>query len=260
MKIKTLIISVCLAAVFCFNVSAATVSLSESGITITVPAQFTAVENTRQSISSNSDFIGTLGHSADSIATYMNDAGILLLAATADNTRQIQVKSWDTTFSKEIGSLAFFSDDDDSLNAAVEALVGENDGETVKNISRIAKADGTLYIKIEKLVSAAQDFSYVQYVTIIDGSYYSLVYYNFGGEFTESQLSEADSIFNSMSIPIKNTINLEDGNNVLNIVLLWAAIVIVSIFAVIIIISLFRDAKRNREESGTGEKIKRRKF
>ena len=130
----------------------------------------------------------------------------------------------------------------------------------MKGISRVAKSDGTLSLRIEKLVSAERDFSYLQYVTILDGRYYALVYYNFGGELTDAQRSEAEAIFSSLSITQKNTVSI-GGGNLLGTVLLWAAIGILAIFSVVLAVSLIRDFRiRRMERARTGEKIQRRKF
>ncbi len=252
---------VCL-LLFCWTLSASAAGVTADGgnVRLTLPDKYTAVENTAASISEHASFIGTLGHSTDSFSSYLKEAGILLFAATADNTSQIQVKSWTTDFSEKLGNLALFSDDEESLNKAAESLVTESEGEQVKGISRVAKSDGTLSLRIEKLVSAERDFSYLQYVTILDGRYYALVYYNFGGELTDAQRSEAEAIFSSLSITQKNTVSI-GGGNLLGTVLLWAAIGILAIFSVVLAVSLIRDFRiRRMERARTGEKIQRRKF
>lgn len=242
------------------SVSAASVTTGDGRISLTLPDKYTAVENTADSIADHADFISTLGHSTDSFASYLAEAGILLFAATADNTAQVQIKTWSTDFSEKLGNLALFSDDEDSLNKTAESLVTENEGESIQDISRIAKPDGTLSLRIEKLVSAERDFSYLQYVTILDGRYYAMVYYNFGGAFTDAQRAEAEELFSSLSIVQKNTVSIGD-ENLLGTVLLWVAIGVLAVFSIILLLSLIRDFRLRRiERARSGERIQRRKF
>ncbi|MGI6269215.1 MAG: hypothetical protein ACOYKJ_01555 [Candidatus Howiella sp.] len=259
-RIAAALLAALLSLGWVLSASASSVTANNGKISLTLPDKYTTVENTASSIADHADFISTLGHSTDSFTSYLKEAGILLFAATADNTSQVQIKSWSTDFSEKLGNLALFSDDEDSLNQAAESLVTESTGETVIGISRVAKSDGTLSLRIEKLVSAERDFSYLQYVTILDGRYYALVYYNFGGAFTEIQRNEAESLFASLSIAQKNTVSIS-GNHALGTVLLWVAIGVLAVFSIILMISLIRDFRLRRiERVKSGDRIQRRKF
>lgn len=248
---------------FLFSVyTAAAVSLDDDKISVNIPGNYTYIENTDAGIAENLDFIETLGYSDESFRSYLDSANILAFAATADNTKQVQIKSWTTDFSQQIGNLALFSDDEDSLTKASESLAAEGENETLVSLSRVSRSDGTLFVKIQKLVSTSEPFSYLQYVTIVDGKYYSLVYYNFGGEFTEDQLTEADTIFNSLSIDLDSDITFDSGNSTLNIGIVWAAIAVIAIFSVVLIISLIKDlCSRGKHRRNTIKNtIKRRDF
>ena len=147
-RIAAALLAALLSLGWVLSASASSVTANNGKISLTLPDKYTTVENTASSIADHADFISTLGHSTDSFTSYLKEAGILLFAATADNTSQVQIKSWSTDFSEKLGNLALFSDDEDSLNQAAESLVTESTGETVIGISRVAKSDGTLSLRI----------------------------------------------------------------------------------------------------------------
>ena len=255
-----IITAFCIILTSVFSASAQTVSLTGANVSVNLPGAFTAVTNAPADINSHSDFIGTLGHSVSSFAAFLDEADILIFAATADNQRQVQIKSYTTEFSSEIKELSALDGDEESLNTAAERLVTVGGNETLKGISRVKTGDGRLYIKIEKLINASADYSCMQYVTVTGGKYYSMVYYNFGGAFTDEQYSEISSIFESLSIPGASSRDNGEGTGILIIVvgvLMAAAVVFTVCAAVSLIVELFR----RRSSTDTDDvKIERRRF
>ena len=241
------------------NVSAVQITASDN-VAVDIPDRYTVIQNSSQSLSDNANFIKTLGHSQGSLQKFMDNNGVLMLAATIDNKSQIQIKNWTTDFSTEAGNLALFADNESALSEAIAAFSLGSDKEIVKSVNHIT-VNGTLFIAVEKVIKATKNYSCMQYTTITDGQYNSLLYYNFGGEFTENERVEAQTVFNSLTISVKNPVNANSGKSLLNIVLLWVAIGIMTIFIIVVTVSLVREALRRRaERNGGSDKIIRRKM
>lgn len=253
--------ALCICALSVFSVGAVRVTMESEGVSIELPKAFTAVQNTADSIRGNADFIGTLGHSTTSFADFCDKAGVLIFAATADNQRQVQLSSESTDFSSEIGELAALAEDAESFNTAVEALVSVGTDETLVGVSQIDTGTGRLFIKIEKQIDANHDYSCMQYITITQGKYYALTYYNFGGGFTEAEREEMQEIFSSLSL--SGSGYLADGGQRTDVLIIVVGVLMVIgvVFVLVLGISLLVEVIRRRMDSGAEDvKIKRRKF
>lgn len=243
------------------SVSAAQVTLDAEKVGLEIPDGFTVVQNTQDDIRANAEFIKTLGHSTTSFGDFMQESGLLLFAATADNQRQVQLAAKSTDFSGEIEELAALATDEASLNTAVERLVTVGSGETLCGISQVDTGTGRLFIKIEKLIDASVDYSCMQYVTITSGKVYSLMYYNFGGGFTDAERAEMQAIFESLTLPGAGYQTGDDGRTDILIIVVGVLMVVAVLFAVGVAISLMVELIRRRVDSGAEDvKIKRRRL
>lgn len=249
---------------FVFSVcpaAALNITMEEAGIGLELPSAFTAVQNTDGDIRANSDFISTLGHSTTSFSVFCDKAGVLIFAATADNQRQVQLSRKTTDFSTEIGELAALAEDAESFNTAMEALVQVGTDETLVGVSQVDTGNGRLFVKIEKLIDATHDYSCMQYITITDGDYYSLIYYNFGGSFTDAQKDEMQDIFSSLTLPGSGYVSDDGRRTDVLIIVVGVLMVIAVLFSLGVAISLVVEIVRRRMSvRAEDEKIKRRRF
>lgn len=252
----------CLICSLSLPAAALSIEHSEGKVALTLPDEFTAMTDSSSDLNKNSEFINTLGHSVTSFSLYMQDADMLIFAATADNQRQVQLKCNETEFSRQIEELSYLEDDQNSLDTAVEKLITVGENETQIALSRIRTDDGRIFIKNEKLINTAQSYSCMQYVTVTDGKYYALVYYNFGGEFTDAQRSEMESIFASLTLP-GGSKTLIDDNTKTNVMIIIVSVLAVAaaVFVVILLISLIAELIRRKLNANADDvKIKRRKM
>lgn len=242
-------------------VGAVTVPTDGEKLTLELPDAFTVVTNDGADIRAHADFIKKLGHSTDSFGDFMQEASLLLFAATTDNQRQVQLAKRTTDFSSQIAELAALAQDASAFGTAVEQLVTVGEGETLCGISQIDTGAGRLFIKIEKLIDADVDYSCMQYVTITSGSIYSLSYYNFGGSFTDAQKSEMQTIFESLTLP---GVGFATETGKQTDVLIWVVGILMGIavlFTVGVAISLMIELVRRRANSSHEDvKIKRRRL
>lgn len=247
-----------LALLFSFSVSAAPVQIKEQKITVDIPEGYVIL--TPDTLKKQTDFIEHLGHSTESFKTYMKNAGMLLYAATEDNTRQIQVKSWQTDFSKEIGDLS--SLDSEALEQAAAALITERPGEILLSKQQIRLGNSTYFEMTARVAGKQSDFCYVQYVTIQNGSLYALVYYNIGSELTAAQMSEARGLLSGFSVEKRSEGALSGSNVLLQIVIISAVILAASVLAVLMLLSFIKDLRSRKSDNDVSEyiRIKRRKF
>lgn len=239
--------------------AAQTVSLPGEKITLELSDEYTVL--TTDTLRQEEDLLERLGHSRDSFKRYMEERNMLMVAVTDDNTRQVQVKSYTSDFSEGLGDLSLL--DDASLEQAANSLLLEEAGEGLQSWGTVTMGDLTFLKATCKVTGNSADFGYIQYVTVRDGSYYALVYYNFGGDITETQAAEADQIFTSWTLPEKKDGNLLAGGNfILQMVIVGALIAAALVIAILLIVSFFKDAKaKKREEEQTVHiRIKRRKF
>lgn len=237
---------------------AETVSLSDPKVRLEIPDGYTVL--LPDNLKENGEFLDKLGHTAKSFKNYMEERNMLLVAATDDNTRQIQLKTWETNFSREIGDLS--SLDSQELDRAADTLLAQEADESLLSWGRVTRG-GVAYLKSTAKVTEQQaDFCYIQYVTVRDGRYFALVYYNFGGELTQEQEAEADALLSSLVLPEKEKSFLAGGNYIVQMVIVGALILAAAVIAVLLVVSFVRDIRyRQREDAQTVHiKIKRRKF
>ena len=257
-KVTALFVTCLLLFLLPLGAWAETVSLSD-GIQLDVPEDYTVLLPDR--LKDHEEFLNKLGHSSKSFKSYMDERHMLLVAATEDNTRQIQLKSWETDFSRQIEDLSAL--DADALEQAADALLVREADESLLSWGKAVRG-GVTYLKAVTRVTEQQaDFCYIQYITVRDGVYYALVFYNFGGEVTQEQEDEADALLSSLVLPApKGGSFLAGGNYVVQMVIVGILILAAAVISLLLVLSFIKDIRyRRREDSQTVHiKIKRRKF
>lgn len=213
------------------------------GFSISLPQDYTVINRTN--LSSNKDFIKRLGYSVKSFRLRMEESGILLYAADKDNQHQIQLKSWESDFSKEVGSLSSASGQQLSEMLYIMSEQLELEGGRLID-SRVTDVGGKKYLTYTVKVEDA--FCFVQNVTVENGKCFSLIYYNSSAELSQSEQESQQAILKSLNI--KKTATKSEGSGYFLVIrIICAAVAIVAIVVAVFLISSFvRDIKHRKEQ------------
>jgi len=244
-KLMGVAIALVIAVLCSLNVFAAKSGYTDEdyGFSVTLPQDYVVINRTN--LSANSDFIKRLGYSVKSFRLRMEESGILLYAAEKDNQHQIQLKSWESDFSKEVGSLSSASGEQLSEMLYIMSEQLELEGGRLVD-SRVTDVGGKKYLSYTVKVEDA--FCFVQNVTVENGKCYSLIYYNSSAELTQAEKESQQAILKSLSIK-KAATKAEGSGYFLVIRIICAAVAIVAIVVAVFLISSFvRDIKRRKEQ------------
>lgn len=253
MKLRVLAFSLCLLAVFGINAFAAELSLNNGSVSVTLPEEYITV--TQDNVSEHAYHAALLGYNAKSLKSHMQDNGILLLALTGNNTRQIQLRvseGGEDSYAAKIGDLSLLTDE--ALVSSATELVAQLSGTNVEECSIVENQNG---IKAILISSTGENAVTYQYITVRNGDIYSLV----GHDAKDSDGSFLTAVFDSLSVKKESTgFSVTDGS-----LILTAAIILLLIcgglFLIIRLIISFVHDFRNRENDVSDYiKIKRRKF
>lgn len=255
MKLKIPLMLYVVVMLLAVTVNASPLHLKEHKLKVQFPDEYTVI--TPQTIGKNSEFIEHLQHSVNSFKQHMQNSNMIAFAATQRNDRQFQIKTWKTDFSKEIRSLKNL--DTDSAYDAISTLLSDIPQETLNGWNYIKINDQPFYeIRIQNT-----DFCLLQYVTIQNGNYYAVVYYNnLSNQLDSTHVDQARAVVNTLTIePDKPLFDILDGNTVVQIIITAIIIITAAVAVVLILISLIRDLIRKSEQEADGNiKIKRRKL
>lgn len=255
MKLK-LLFMLCLGfLLFTFTVNASPLYIKEHKLTIQFPDEYTVI--TPGTLRKHSEFIEHLQHSVNSFRQHMQNSNMIVFAATRRNDRQFQIKTWQTDFSKEIVTLKNL--DTDSAYDAISTLLTDMPEEALKGWNYIDVNNQPFYeIRVE-----AENFCFLQYVTIQNGSYYAVVYYNnLSNQLDSASVNEARAVVNTLTIePDKPLFDILDGNTVIQIIITATIIIAAAAVVVLIIITFIKDLlKKSERDAVDNIKIKRRKL
>ncbi len=215
---------------------------TECGFSIALPNEFIIID--RSTLSKNSEFIEKIGYSVESFSVKLKQSNIVMYSATEDNARQIQIKYWQSDFSKGIGNLSTL--DDERLATALSTMAKpiSNEGNALLS-SAIGKVGNNVYLCYTVQVDGK--FCYTEYITVVNGYCYSLVYYNSSSEFSADEIAERDSVIAALSISGAENDSIWGGYSlslrIISAVLLIAAVV----FAVYLVSSFVRDIRNKRK-------------
>ncbi len=215
----------------------------EHGFAITLPDG--AIALNRSNLSRNSDFIERLGFSVKSFRSKLEESNILLYAADSDNTYQIQVRVWESTFSREIKNLSGLKGD--RLNEALSLLGGNISASDSKLIdSRVIWVNEQPYLNYTVKVEEA--FCYVESLTVVDGKCVALVYYNSNPTFSTEDSAAQQKLISSLKIDRKNNGSWGSGYNLLLRVVCALLVIGASVVVVFLISGFIKDIKNRREQ------------
>lgn len=249
---KRLLAVLCAAVLFTF--SAAAYSNGELGVSFEQPEGY--MELNAENISKHEGYLSLLNHSEESFKKYLTDNNIEFFALTNDNKKQIILRCYETEFSKQLVDMSAVADED--VETIAKAVLPEGSS----GYSR-ATVNGIKYIQV---ITSGEDsgggFSAVQYITIRNGLFFSMVY-----NYSESTLqkSSLDASFQSMTkFNIENfkAASVWSLQDIFTLIMVIVFMIIVAAVIIIILYSFVKDiiAKRRESQGGGEVKVKRRKF
>lgn len=208
---------------------------------------------TKDTLKSKTELVESLGYTTESITKYFKDNNLLLFAANADNSRQVQIKSTETEFTRQLGDLDTL-DNEQIIEIAKKILPSS------VNENYIVIKSGDMYLLEFTLLSSDGQgkFCNRQYVTIRGGKLYSVSFFENGEQLSDDFSAQADSMLQSLNIE-GGGITANDAGDITIAVIVWVLIAVAAAVAVWMIVSLVRDAARKNE----GEErivINRRKY
>lgn len=228
-------------------------SYSDKQVSFSVPDGYT--ELTAANIKNHEEELNLLGYSEDSFKKYLEKNNILFIAINDDNTSQITLREYGDGLSFEISDLDDYSDSD--IDILAKSLVPKN------SLYYKVSVNGTKYMQIiSKNTDSGGAFCSVNYLTVKNGTFYSLLF-----NYSESSLSKEnlDNSFNAINALLIKA-DSPSGNWSFTDILLFigAMILLFLLIAVIITIIWFFIVdiiKKRKERAGGGViKVKRRKF
>lgn len=202
------------------------------------------------------DYLEILGYSIESFDKYLQNKGIIAFASNNDNSIQFRLTETETEVSKEIGTL--HGKGEKELNAIGNAL-------TKEGYRGLVEANGNTYFEILTLNGEENEkYCTLQYLTVKNGKFYSLIYYGSKEEVPANELEMVYETLDSVKIPDTSGVfqNFSEGGTerIVYIVLISIVIIFGIVSVALLSTSLFKDLKihftSDREEN---IKIKRRR-
>lgn len=212
------------------------------------------VEINAKNASDYEEVLKYMGHTISSFKKHLEKNNVLLFAILKDNSRQIQLKVNKTEFSEQTQDISLL--ENDSLNEIGEKIVGSASSWNMVDVG------GVIYYEIITNAKDENETCSLQYATIKNGYIYSLVLYGDTVSVDSNLLSEGRELISALKVSSqKEKITAGDAYTVMEIVLIFALIILAVAVVIIIIVSFIRDAKRKRDDSDLGNlTIQRRRY
>ncbi len=233
MKTKVLILSLVIALLLSFSVSAEGVSFG-----ISVPEGFieSTADNNVEAAAEK------LNLEAYDLKECFNNDGLIYLAVSQDAKTQVKLLcfNFNNAFSSKVDDIS--SLDQEGLDSFVKAVAGNNEFE-------IAENNGRKFVKIKNtLTDSGGDYTVTQYVTIANNMTYYLVCYNDGLD----TANEVVEIFESFTLEFQNT-QPENSNNNLKMVIAIVSAGGCLAVCVLMVIGIVNTKSKYREETFENE-------
>ena len=254
MKRKLLNFAVILTLVinmFVLNVSG--ITLKDYNIEIGFPKSFTVIDE--NNISDNTDFLETLKFDAGKFKEYIVKNNIILFAADSTAGCEVSVKHITTSFTEGVDDLSLLNSE--SMASIVDKLIGDG-------TYQVTEVNGIKYF-VQNFTSSDKGgtFSGVQYITVKNGSMYTLTFTFSGQTLTNENLNTISEIINSTEIKtVSSGVTSKQVSDIVVIVILIIVIIALAIAAIYIIVTIVLDLRQKKNQSDVAPyvKIKRRKF
>lgn len=251
MKIKTKL-SIFAVLVFFALVAAFLIykqSLSVKSVSIEYPENYT--ELNEKTAYDNEETVKSLGYSVSSFINHINSKNIISIAVNEDNTRQFVLTESDSVFSSETESLANVTYS--QLDAIADVLMPNG-------YTGVFTTDNKVFLENKTDVSAKENYTATQLITVINGKTYTLNYYAVP-PINEDTESTAEKVAKTLTVPGGNIFGKSFENSAIAayVVLLGAVIVCGVAASVLLTVTLVRDfGKRRTDNENTQIQIKRR--
>ncbi len=181
-----------------------------------------------------SEIANKLNMTTDELNSYFNKNCLLYLAVSDDSKTQIRLSAFTDNFSSAVVDISLL--DENGLREFKEAVSDDNE-----RAFYTESADGRKFIAVKNtLQDSGGTYTVTQYITICDSQTFYLSCYNEG----EDTSAEINAVFKSFSL---NSVQTEQPDNSLNILII-VGIAVFSIIAVIMIIGIIKtQSKKNIE-------------
>lgn len=238
-------------AVLFVPAAAQSVTVSEYGLTLTLPQGYTVL--TAKNANKNTELLEPLGYNAEAFAAYLTKNNIALFALSETGC-QLTLKSWETDFSRQTVDFSELSDE--KLESIADQLLK---GQKVEyTIWRGAGPDMICVNESQK--DSGGEYQSVQYIMLRNKRFFTLNLI-FPGKQSQSNADLAQQVANSVTLKNNFAKGYWGFSTVLETVLIWAVIAAAGVATVLLLRSFILDRKRARREADGGEEIyiKRRK-
>lgn len=221
-----------------FSFSASAISLDKYNFNISPGSDYAVL--TEDNLGSNAELIEALGHSEASIKQYFKENSLILFAVSG--ARQLQVTCRETEFSKRMGDISLL--DDDEVLSLVNHFV------KVKSASdlTLVSVNG---IKMYEVVSLNKDsggkFASIQYITVRGGKLYTISFFETADKITEKFRNFALNTISTVSIGGGRQASFPGAENITEMIIVGALLLLAAAVMVTLIISLARDFLRYDE-------------
>lgn len=219
----------------------------------------------RTNLRRNSEFVERLGYTVSAFQKAMEEGDVFLYAATADNVRQVQVKCWagQEDVAQKIEDLAFLPED--KRNLAREEIGRQVAGEGELLSAETVERDGQIFFRFRvrsdvalESDEAAIGYCFDEYLTIADGHFCALLFYNAASVFSAADEAESARLFEAFRVA--PTPEKTDWRNFALRIFAALLLIAAAITAVYLLSTFVRDIRLRREQSDTiPDRIKMRR-
>ena len=222
-------------AVLFVPAAAQSVTVSEYGLTLTLPQGYTVL--TAKNANENTELLEPLGYNAEAFAAYLTKNNIALFALS-ENGCQLSELS-DEKLESIAGQLL--------KNQKVDYTIWRGAGPDMICVNESQKDSGG-------------EYQSVQYIMLRNKRFFALNLI-FPGKQSQSNADLAQQVANSVTLKNNYAKGYWGFSTVLETVLIWAVIAAAGVATVLLLRSFILDRKRARREADSGEEIyiKRRK-
>ena len=243
-------------AVFAATSSAPTkVNLSSQKIALTLPVGF--IRLTTDNLASNAQLLRAINYSQQTMSTVLSDPNLLVYSVSSDGTRQIVLRTLETSDTEAAWDLTTMSgSDQQSWLTQFAGLQAQSS--TILSSDTVAD-DGTVFYRIvSQVTNGNQSFCTVWYFSIWGGRMYTLAYYNSSPTLSDTEMGEAEAAFSSMTMVRTPAPGNSSGFAPSLMMILAAIVTLALVVAVILLIrSVWQDLGRRRRQRENTEKIER---
>ena len=207
----------------------------------------------RTNLRRNSEFIERLGYTVSTFRKAMEEGDVYLYAATADNDRQVQVKCWagEEDVAQRIEDLNYLPVDKRDLvrQELGQQLAGEGDLLAAETVEREGQIFFRFRVRSDVALEsdeAAIGYCFDEYLTITDGRFCALLYYNAATTFSAADEKESARLFAAFSVD--PTPEKTDWRNFALRIFAALLLIAAAVGAVYILSTFVRDIRLRREQ------------